>query len=494
MWGLGLFVFSARLAVFAYAGSPLPYYDQWLLEFNNTYLTAQDGMPWLEILFLPHNEHWVVTTRLLSLLGFGINGYWDVKFLVVVAAMLRAGEAMLAFGLMGTGRSPAARWMLFAGCMVVFAAPVSGYNLLCGISAHFYLAHLATLWAIYSVVRWDRPVISGARLVTATALGVISFGSGFAIPAATLAAHVALRKRRAGFWWGWVASAFVAITAVIAVTSNGRLSDTSATLHEQIDFLLRLYSWPILNSGIGAALVIALLVWAIRHLRLPSQIDNGLACGIGVAVFAAANAAMLALGRTPDELHMRHWDTLSLGTLALFSVFVALADSAKTLRFPKFIFAGIWGAACATAVALQIANHTWPYVREAHDGRDATVAYYRDLLLTGRIAETADQLHANLSKFGYQFFDDPAGRYVPHPVVTRNILNSPVRRLALLSPEIIPVREKSTASRVTNGVIAFAWLPGVLGLVLIGWAALGRTRGRPRAEVGVEDVGGGSNR
>jgi hypothetical protein len=476
IWSLGLIVVAARLAVFAYAGSPLPYYDQWILEFNNIYINIQAGDSWLSILFTKHNEHWVATTRLLSLIGFGINGYWDVKFLVVVAALVRAGEAMLAFRMLGAGHSPAARWMVFAGCIIVFAAPVSGYNLLCGISVHFFLADLATLWAVHSVVRWDHPFAGALRLVTATALGVISFGSGFVIPSATLAAHLAIGKRRPGFWGGWIASALVSITAVIVVAGRGRTMGTSVAFFERIDFLLSLVSWPILNSGIGAGLVTVLLVWAIRLFRTDRQIDDGLGCSIGISAFAAANAAMLALGRAPEDLHMRHWDTLSLGTLALFSVFVALAGSARTWRLPAFAFAGIWGAACAIALASQIANHTWPYIREAHDGRDAALVYYRELFLTGRITKTTNQLYVDVPKFGHWFFDDPVGRYIPHPVAAHNMMLNPARTLSLLAPEIIPGGEKSVGSQITDKAITLAWIAGLLGLGLSLWAVAGRAR------------------
>ena len=87
-WALALLVLGMRLGVFQYAGSPLPYFDQWILEFNNIFLMMLHEESLWTILFTSHNEHMPVTTKLLSMTGFVLNGYWDVKFLAVVAALV----------------------------------------------------------------------------------------------------------------------------------------------------------------------------------------------------------------------------------------------------------------------------------------------------------------------------------------------------------------------------------------------------------------------
>lgn len=90
---LVIVVFGARLWVFQYAGSPLPYFDQWLAEYNNLFLSLAAGQSTFDALFRQHNEHALITTKLFSLIGFSLNGYWDVKFLVVIAAITRAAGA-----------------------------------------------------------------------------------------------------------------------------------------------------------------------------------------------------------------------------------------------------------------------------------------------------------------------------------------------------------------------------------------------------------------
>ncbi|HEV8073474.1 MAG TPA: hypothetical protein VGP21_05015, partial [Opitutaceae bacterium] len=87
---LAFFVLGTRLAVFSYAGSPLPYYDQWVAECHSTFLKLFSGHSIWSVLFTPHNEHVILTTKLVSLSGFALNGYWDVPFLAVAAAFVRA--------------------------------------------------------------------------------------------------------------------------------------------------------------------------------------------------------------------------------------------------------------------------------------------------------------------------------------------------------------------------------------------------------------------
>jgi hypothetical protein len=100
---LGFLVLGARLSVFSYAGSPLPYYDRWVAEFNNTFLNLFSGNSIWSVLFMPYNNHVILTTRLTTLFGFALNGYWDVAFLAAAAAFIRALEAALMFRLLSTG-------------------------------------------------------------------------------------------------------------------------------------------------------------------------------------------------------------------------------------------------------------------------------------------------------------------------------------------------------------------------------------------------------
>src|SRR5690606_11623154 len=174
---LGLLVLGSRLLVVSYSGSPLPFYDQWLAEYHNTFIQILTNVGLVDVALVNHNEHFILTTRLVSLMGFLLNGYWDVPFLVVMSALVRAAVAVLTFRLVtagGSGRQRIAAWI---ACIALFAVPYSGYNVLSGLQLSFYLVGIALVWSIFLVLRWRTPLSSGFGLVVATIFALCSMCS-----------------------------------------------------------------------------------------------------------------------------------------------------------------------------------------------------------------------------------------------------------------------------------------------------------------------------
>lgn len=475
-WALALIVAGARLGIFDYAGGPLPYFDQWLMEFNNLFLMGLNGHSAWDILFTRHNEHLMMTTRVLSLTGFWLNGYWDVKFLVVMAAMVRAGEAVLAFRLLADGRKPMIRAVVWAVCVIVFAAPISAFNLLCGMQVSFFLGDIAVLWAMWAVLRWRNARQGIWQLGLSGAFGLLSMGSAIAIPAATLAIHLLQRRPRPGFWLAWSASmVLVAGYGWLVVMETPRSRPLSWV---QVPFFFQLLSWPVLNAALGAGLAACALVWVWRTIRLAGCDDNGILAGAGLAVFAAVNTAMLALNRLPGEFHPRHWDMVSLGTLGVIAMAAGLGE--RAVRFRRL---AAWGAGGLVALyvcgfAFRMGTESLPYLEDAHIRRSVVLDRYRELFLSGEIRLTGERINARLMEKDYRFFDDPMDRFAPHPIVVLNIIGRPLPTLSLLSPEIFPVRERSLTGDVVGGVIRFGWLLLPAGVVAGMW---GFWRGRERA-------------
>ena len=479
-WGLALLVLGMRLGVFHYAGGPLPYYDQWVLEFNNIFLMVLNGDSVWAILFTPHNEHMPVTTKLLSLAGFVLNGYWDVKFLVVVAALVRAGEAVIAFRMLATETGPLARALIWAACCAVYAAPLSGYNLLNGMQVSFFLAHIAVFWAVHSVLRWDRPGPGALQLGLGCVLGLLSLSAALALPAAVLAVALMHRRRRPGFWPAWWGTLIISGAYVIRYLASS--TGERVLAWRQAEFFLQLFSWPFLHAGVGFVLLAWLSVVLWRRSRA-GKMHPAFLAGVGIAAFAAANAAMLALNREAGEFHQRHWDTISLLPLGLVGTGLVLADGSEAKR------AGLWAMGGLLAVmlcffGLRLQEQSLPYLRSGHAQREAAVRHYRELFLSGGLWREAARINAMLAERDYRFFDDPVDRFMPHPTVAANIVRGRMPVLALLPPEIIPAREVSFSSRVVSATIGLGgWLlvPGA-GLALAGLTGLGRIKPQRMAE------------
>jgi hypothetical protein len=446
---LGLLVLGIRLAVFEYAGSPLPYYDQWIAEYHNLLLPAvghsNEGL-W-PLLFTPHNEHLLVTSKLITLAGFWLNGYWDVHFLVVASAFTRAACAAVTYLLLTESAKGRVRIAIWVVCAVNFAAPLSAYNLLSGLQISFSLADLSFLTSLWIVQRWSSAT-SAPALFFATAAGLGSLSSALAIPGAVLAFHLLDGRRRIWFWRAWASTAALA-ALYVAQRSTLIAHQSETTSLTIITFFLSLLAWPIGSALLGVAIVILLVVVGERRFRVPVR-DSQLALIVAMATFGALNAGFLALQRTPATLHMRHWETLGWVPLALIALGTRLATRSDTKR--KWFVAGTTVLAGAYTIALTglFFDQTKPYLLAAHHRHEEALSFYRPMVLSGPgLLNQAHQLNGRLNERDYAFFDDPIGRFAIHPSVAYSIAQNYVPALSLLSPALIPVRATSFAGRLT---------------------------------------------
>jgi hypothetical protein len=477
-WSCALFliVLGSRLMVFSYAGSPLPYYDQWFAEFNATLLAISAGNG-IEVLLSHHNEHILLTTKVLTLLGYSINGYWDVAFVVLCSAAVRALTAAWTFQLIAESARPKLKSLLWCLCVVLFAAPFSGFNLLMGMQVSFYLVDFALLWSLRTTTQWTTPFAGGLALVGGTLFGLLSFASAVAIPACTLAAHLFQRRPRPGFWPAWTVSAVLALAFII---SRRQISETIASTHAPIThqamahFWLQIIAWPINLAPIGALIVVLCIIALIIAWRQDRCRNAAHAIILGIGVYAAMNAAFIAMSRMPSEWHMRHWETNAFLPLALVALGLCLADLNASKR-PVLILTGAIALCYAFYAGNLIRTVNWPYIQAAHDTRSAALDHYRTLLREKSLHEESSRL---VAKEGYAFFDDPVGRYTIPPVVLNNLAVLDYRPLSLLSPEIIPIRSPGWFSRWTGALIACGWLITLLGAA-VGVAAARRDFSRP---------------
>lgn len=452
--GLALAVLGARLAVFHWAGSPLPYFDQWMAEFDNGFMKASRGYSLWQTLSSSHNEHLLLTTKLFSFLGFALNGYWDVPFLAVLSAAVRAVEAGGVFALLTRGQSRGPVLAIWTACLVVFAAPISGFNLLCGLQVSFFFADLALIVALAVAVRWHGSGREAACLVGAQLFGLASLGSALVIPACTGAAALLLRLRDRRFWLAWTCTALLCAAYVLKFHEFGA---GDVRRFEPL-FFLRLLAWPFGSAALGAGIALVVLIALCRHGSARTTVTPAQAVSVGLIGFAMLNAALIALNRRPEEFHHRHWDTLGLLPLGLVALGAQFSDSTRFRR----LIAGATVAFAAGAVLFlgrHIVRETWPYASAAHLHREENVTRYRALLLSGKIQHETERINRALTEGDYAFFDGPFDRYAMPPVAAHNYLRQPLPALAVLSPDIIPARAASFVSRLTRLVIRLgAWL------------------------------------
>jgi hypothetical protein len=463
---LGFLVLGVRLWIFSYAGSPLPYYDQWLAEFNNTFLQLAGGSGIWSMLFTPHNEHVLLTTKLVSWLGFSLNGYWDVRFLVVAAALVRAVEGALLFRLLSSGADKAARAIIWLGIVAIFVAPVSGFNLLCGLQVSFYFAELALIGSMFCLLHWSSAWRSGIWLCLLNLLGLCSMASALAIPVATLGTHLASGQKRRGFWVAWLLTFASAITYALVMSGVAVPRTANTPIGERAAVFAELISWPLMGRGAGIALVfvaLAGIVWLARNARLSQR---PIPTVVGLGVFGAVNLLLIALNRPADDFHPRHWEVAALVPLSLIALG---ANLFSFIERRKVLIAGFGFAVliayCAGFVAVW--RQSWRYIESARGHRIEAVAFYRGVFTSDLMPRERARMNALLAEKNYTFFDDPILRFTPHPVVYRNMLQSRSETLAMLSPEILPSRGMSRVSRFVGWLTNAGWCFAAIGVLLV---------------------------
>lgn len=189
--GVFLVVWGAKLVTIDRFGSDLPNWDQWDAEGNFLFLPWLSGQLHVRDFFMPHNEHRIVCTKLLSLFLLWVNGQWDSRFECVVNAILHAGFAATLFTV---GR----RWMRdawtpfwFVTVVALTAPPIAWQNVLGGFHSQQYFLLWTSLAGITLLAMANRLEARWWAGLACGAIALFSMGSGL-LAAAAVAIVLAL--------------------------------------------------------------------------------------------------------------------------------------------------------------------------------------------------------------------------------------------------------------------------------------------------------------
>lgn len=321
--GLFLLVLGAKWMVVLRFGSAIPEWDQWDAEGLHLFLPWSDNHLTLAELFLPHNEHRIVLTKLWSLNLLILNGQWDTQVECTANTVLHGSLAVGLF-LLGRrhfpGRWQAVLFLLLAG---FFALPLAWQNNLGGFhSQQYFLLGLSFL-----AIRLLPGAVTGSRKwwlgMTATALAILSMGSGF-FAAAAILVLLALAWWRDRMPWreilptAAVCTFFCAIGWLTRVEVNYHASLKAQSVHDFVESTLHSLQWPALWSTTLALLV--WLPWILMGWRAVRKIGNSedggdTLLGLGGWVLLQILATAYTRGAGGSPLASRYLDTLGFGVL-----------------------------------------------------------------------------------------------------------------------------------------------------------------------------------
>ena len=315
-------IIGARLWLISVFGTALPFLDQWDGEAAALFKPWLNGTFHWSDLFLPHNEHRIVLSRLLALGLLQLNGQWDSLLEMAANALLCGlfglGVAAGFLGIMGREY----RVPIFVTIALWLALPYGHENTLWGFQSAFYFLlffSLVSIWGLGFFPAWSRNWWLG---VTGAVLASMSMGSGFLAAATVLVLEmvrlIANRRRLLE----------VAPTCIVAIAMVilGFFFRTTVLQHQALkaasagawlNVFARALAWPYCSLAI--LIIVMYLPWAICSLSLFRR-DNGdrrqrevfFALGTWVIVQAAA----IAYARGEDGhilIYSRYMDILGFG-------------------------------------------------------------------------------------------------------------------------------------------------------------------------------------
>jgi hypothetical protein len=139
-----LVIIGAKLWLIIIYGSETPFWDQWDSEPAFLYKPYLENSLRVSDLFVPHNEHRILFTRILALTLLELNGYWDTILQMTINAAIHAASIAVLLTLLGRALQAGHVTLLAVFTALLFAIPFGWENSLSGFQSQFYLLLLFT--------------------------------------------------------------------------------------------------------------------------------------------------------------------------------------------------------------------------------------------------------------------------------------------------------------------------------------------------------------
>ena len=353
--GFALIVFSVKLIIIANYGNATPFWDQWDAEADHLYRPLLEGNLIWANLFAPHNEHRILTTRLLAIALFYLNGgVWNPILQMQVNAGIHVFALTLLLFYTTKALTSISRNALLVFCTIVFSIPFGWENTLAGFQSQFYfllLFNFIFLWAMVAYTTYNTQWWLG---LAAGLLCPLSLASGaFTLLAGSLVLIIkrVFSENKKDVSILSIASLLIMASIFIILTPN-LAHHVPLKAHSLLQFfnaLITILSWPDTKFGIGLIIIhipILLLIFAIlcrADLRIA---PNYFIAAITLWIFG--QFAAIAYGRAIGNMSSRYLDLFAIGLVMNFAAIAILFEQVNSKQ--KLFFAGFSGFWIATII------------------------------------------------------------------------------------------------------------------------------------------------
>jgi len=332
-------VLSARLIFIGIYGVDVPYWDQWDDEVK-LYKAFLDGSLNLQQLFVSHNEHRIVLSRVLNVVLFWFNDGWNPLLGMAVQSILPSfTAAFIVFAFIADSKRVSILSLILT--IIVFASPIVYENLLWSFQSQFYFQVFFTVLALRFAVAEDLKIRDYFLISLFCTLASLSNGGGF-----TVFFVVALIWGYRGLFsatrrFSWSASAIAAILlciifSLLIVEVKGHEFLKSKTVSQFFSVLYVNLGWPDKTGngfgvfGIWIPSVLLLLRQLIKNKTLTR---NELFC---FALLAWGGIMAIATAYSRRYPGNRYGDFLLLYIPAGVFLFDSYVHKAGILKFGVF--------------------------------------------------------------------------------------------------------------------------------------------------------------
>jgi len=438
---LAAILLGAKIYTVHHYGNSTPYWDQWDAEAARLYKPWLEGELSIAHLVEPHNEHRIMTTRLLHLGLFEAQGrQWDPMAQMYLNALLHIAAVLLFLLFAQSALLPSATWLLCVFAAVFVAIPFGWENTLAGFQSQFYLLLLLSvglLWVCTAMPQSKRMYLTALSL--AVLLPLTMAGGSLAVVAG---ASVLLARRflyREQISVALVASLLLIALAGILTTPSieGHAPLKVSSLPQFVVAVGAMTAWPVLPASAStltamlpvlmqAPLALGLLV-AFRHKETGAQ---SFLFFFAMAAWLGLQMVALAYGRGLSCLASRYLDVLSLGIVTNFAALL-------------FLWSKVAGA---RRIALAALSATW-MVTLFYGIRSWWPIMSEDILSKAAYSRTQERnVRGYLTTGQREWLHDVAFLEIPYPSAERlqQLLDDATIR-QMLPAELLQVRGRESS-------------------------------------------------
>src|ERR1035437_4872226 len=446
-------LFGIKLWLIGSYGNATPFWDQWDGEAEYLYKPFLEGtLSWNNLIAL-HNEHRMLTVRLLSLALLVVNGIWNPLLELVVNALLHVVSLGFCIALLARaiGRNHLPALLVFS--LVLFGVPYAWENTLMAYQSFFFvfLFSLASLWLTVNSnplsARWWGGVVCAM-------LAFLSLASGiFALAAAAIIGLVFYAMGRRKTRKQLLAVAILAGLFMLGAVLTPRLSLAHHTPLKAASFpqflyaLMAILGWPISSNFFSAFIrnLPALIFGGVMLWKRPPADDRKWFL-LALVVWALGQAVSIAYGRAVMNLSPRYLDLFALGILVNFACLIVVAQDPIGKRHGWTITGvSVWAITVLISLGLYAGKHIPADLSGKHDTSLAQEINTKQYLATGDF----NDLIVNPSF------------YIPYPNPERlaSILASPTVRAILPTNIRPPLTAASIESEPAGAFVADGYYP-----------------------------------